>query len=103
MTIQDFLKFALQYSYQRVGADNKLPIDKFHLHPGLQYRLCEAYDNLIKMFGEITRKDIALLIEAWVMAQGNLRPDKPIRYCRQPCNLTDFEWADRVRQFGLPD
>lgn len=102
MTIQDFLKFALEYSFGRVGADNKLPINHFHLNPGLQYRLCEAFDNLMRMFGEVTRKDIALLIEAWVMAQGNLRPDKPIRHRRQPSNMTDFEWSERVREYGLP-
>lgn len=96
MTQSQVLTFALEYCYSKIvgttTAEKYGDITKFCLHRSLQYRLCMAIEGLKKSFNEVTRKDVALLIEAWVMAQPTTRPDRPIRPITQPDGVSDYDY-----------
>ena len=93
--ILEAIEFAETYLWsslrqaKRDGLIDRTEIDKQpglrSLHRALQYRLCECCERLLKQFGEVTRKDVAFLIEAWVMAQGTSKPAKP---------MPSMEWQD---------
>lgn len=44
--------------------------EKKNINRSLNYLLCGAIDRIFDEFGEVTKKDLILLIESWVMAQG---------------------------------
>ncbi len=69
--IQDMLAFAL--TYLRKG----LPTQGYKLQGNLQYRFCVATDRLLETFGEVTKKDIANLVDAWCMAHR----EDPLENC----------------------
>ena len=47
-------------------------IEDYKLHPSLQFHLCKSFDRLDTTFDEITTKDIALLVEAWILGHLNV-------------------------------
>ena len=65
---REILDEALRYLQQAFpeGVDR----EKHRLHKNLNFFLCDAEARLHDAFGEVTRKDIALLVEAWILAQG---------------------------------
>lgn len=77
MTQQEALDFAREYLL-RLGVGQAYPTREYRLNGQLQYRLCVALDRLRATFNEVTRKDVALLVEAWVMAQAPVAPKTPI-------------------------
>jgi hypothetical protein len=79
MTVQLLVAHARRYLWNGLSRDRQKQYtpDEIILNGALNYRLHEAYDRLMVNFGEITLKDIAMMIEAWIMAQGTLRPAKP--------------------------
>jgi hypothetical protein len=77
----------LQYAKEYLKPDHDIrPVSEFRLHGQLQYRLCGTVERLQRHFKEVTHKDIALLCEAWIMAQAAVRPQKAL--------LHDSEWDD---------
>lgn len=50
----------------------KHPFEEYGLNRSLQYLLCGSYQRLSRCVGEnnITEKDIYLLVEGWIMAEG---------------------------------
>ena len=44
----------------------------YALHGNLQYRLCRCVEHLIASFGEATRKDVALIVLAWIAGQSQV-------------------------------
>lgn len=92
-TVQEVIGYAKEYlwlgmgKYQReeVAKKGKPEASDQKLHGALQYKLCEGFDRLMASFGEVTKKDVAMMIEAWVIAQGTRQPAKP---------LDAMEWSD---------
>jgi hypothetical protein len=85
MTQSDAIETARRYLYEsQVEIDfKKPPLDEppddqlnfkenYHLDRSLQYLLCGSYGRLVKVHGEngITEKDIHLIVEAWINANG---------------------------------
>lgn len=66
--IHAYLDYAREYLYCPVTAT--CPVKDCILHPTLQYWLCDGYDRLKRSFGEVTHKDVAMMVEAWVLAAG---------------------------------
>jgi hypothetical protein len=56
----------------------RTPANEYKLHGELQYRLCEGAERLLASFGEVTRKDVALMVEAWLLAQEAIQPERPM-------------------------
>jgi len=44
--------------------------EKKNINRSLNYLLCTSVDRIYEEFGEVTKKDVILLIESWIMAQG---------------------------------
>jgi hypothetical protein len=45
------------------------PVDSYELDKNLQYKLVIAIEAIEEEFGEVTNRDIVLLVESWIMAQ----------------------------------
>ena len=95
MNLQEVLAFARDYLLRLGPNQQACPASEFRLHGQLQYRLCGAIDRLQKEFKEVTRKDVALLCEAWVMAQAPVRPNKAL--------LHDTEWDDGTSRQSITE
>ena len=72
-----YAKEYLKLTYPHVRL-NKEKYQTIELHRQLNYLLCGYIDSTVIAFGEVTRKDIANFIEAWIAAQGTLKPERPI-------------------------
>lgn len=87
MTLQEqMLQQARTYLWNDLPTDERdiHSVTDFKLNKQLQYMLCNAFDRLVCEFGEVTNKDVAMLVEAWIMAQGTLSPNKPLRRGYEP-------------------
>jgi hypothetical protein len=54
-------------------------IEEYRLHRQLQYLLCGAVDNLMENFGEVTRRDVAYIVESWIITQGTRGAHNPLQ------------------------
>lgn len=62
MDVHEMIQYTKEYLYKsKFQAE---PIGEYRLNGKLQYLLCGAFERLTKEFGEITRHDIAHLVEA---------------------------------------
>lgn len=78
MNLHEMRRFALEYLYSNL-VDPTEPIQNYEINGQLNYRLCGAFDHFQKQFGEVTRKDVVMLIESWIMAQSAVAPESPLR------------------------
>lgn len=74
MDIYEAIKFAISYlwSNKSLGVDNVGKEEDYSLNRELQYLLCDSFNRLARTWGEcnISEKDIHMLVESWIMAQG---------------------------------
>lgn len=87
MDIHDIIKYAIEYL--RRSTIQPKPLDEYRLNGKLQYLLCRAFGRLTKEFGEVTRRDVAFLVEAWVMSASSANPRGvaiPLRLQHDPVN-----------------
>ncbi len=74
------VKEYLQKSRMLLDKDlNPVPLDDCYVHPELQYLIIDAKGRIEDAFGEVTKRDLVLLAEAWIMAQGTKNPrERPL-------------------------
>jgi hypothetical protein len=77
--VLEVIQYAREYLWATLPPPaQRTPANEYKLHGELQYRLCEGAERLLASFGEVTRKDVALMVEAWILAQEAIQPERPL-------------------------
>jgi hypothetical protein len=63
--VHEAIRYAIDYLFCKFTMDSNAG---YRLNRSLQYQLCNAYERIDRNFGEVTKKDMALLIETWCIA-----------------------------------
>ncbi len=80
---REIINYAIHYLWQDMFQPE--PEHRYYLHRGLNFLICDTESRLHAEFGEVTNKDIALAVEAWILAQGTGHDrKKPLRLRHQP-------------------
>lgn len=75
MTTDEIVAFAIGHFY--APHMHSVPIEEFALNRGLQYRLLEGCDRIRSTFGEVTKRDVVMLVEIWCTVNAYTR-HKPL-------------------------
>ncbi len=70
MNVLDAVKFARAYLHGTNKYRYTNGLEDYRLHKQLQYLLCHGVDRIQSQFGEVTQREVVMLVESWVMAQG---------------------------------
>lgn len=65
-SVLEMKEYAEDYLFSRFRKSPEI----YKMQGSLNYLLCTSFDRIKAEFGEVTKHDVALLIESWIMAQG---------------------------------
>jgi len=73
--LQEFhalINFTREHFYARYGTVNleHRPLEEFRLDRSLNYYLCNAIERIYETFGEVSRREVVMLAEAWLISRS---------------------------------